>query len=88
MFEPKATASHLDSTPFRHAKAVATCPLLGDSHFGTSVWTGRALQAECDDLEMIGLALLYPALERSFCACGHQGYLSGPAVQNARDEPG
>jgi hypothetical protein len=27
-----------------------------------SVWTGRALQAECDDLEMIGLAHLYPAL--------------------------
>ena len=41
---------------------------------GTFVWTGRALQAECDDLEMIGLALLYPALERSFCAPGHHGY--------------
>jgi hypothetical protein len=41
---------------------------------GTLVWTGRALQAECDDLEMIGLALLYPALERSFCAPGHHGY--------------
>jgi hypothetical protein len=27
---------------------------------GTSVWTGRALQAENDDLEMIGLAHLYP----------------------------
>jgi hypothetical protein len=26
---------------------------------GTSVWTGRALQAENDDLEMIGLAHLY-----------------------------
>ena len=36
--------------------------------------TGRALQAECDDLEMIGLALLYPALERSVCAPGHHGY--------------
>jgi hypothetical protein len=35
------------------------------SPVGTFVWTGRALQAECDDLEMIGLALLYPALERS-----------------------
>src|SRR6478735_7880590 len=32
---------------------------------GTSVWTGRALQAESDDLEVIGLALLYPALERN-----------------------
>ena len=29
---------------------------------GTSVWTGRALQAESDDLEVTGLALLYPAL--------------------------
>jgi hypothetical protein len=28
---------------------------------GPSVWTGRALQAENDDLEIIGLALLYPA---------------------------
>jgi hypothetical protein len=26
-----------------------------------SVWTGRALQAENDDLENVGLALLYPA---------------------------
>jgi hypothetical protein len=42
-----------------------------ESLIGTFVWTGRALQAECDDLEMIGLALLYPALERSVCAPGH-----------------
>jgi hypothetical protein len=41
---------------------------------GTFVWTGRALQAEYEDLEMIGLALLYPALERSVCAPGHHGY--------------
>ena len=45
-----------------------------ESGCGTFVWTGRALQAECDDLEMIGLALLYPALERSVCAPGHHGY--------------
>jgi len=50
-----------------------------DICFGTkpsqaAVWTGRALQAECEDLEMIGLALLYPALERSVCAPGHHGY--------------
>jgi hypothetical protein len=32
---------------------------------GHSVWTGRALQAESDDLEVMGLALLYPALERN-----------------------
>jgi hypothetical protein len=29
---------------------------------GTSVWTGRAVQAGSDDLEMIGLAHLYSAL--------------------------
>jgi hypothetical protein len=45
---------------------------------GTSVWTGRALQAGFDDLEMIGLALLYPALERSVCAPGHHGYPRTP----------
>ena len=28
---------------------------------GPFVWTGRALQAENDDLEKVGLALLYPA---------------------------
>jgi hypothetical protein len=42
--------------------------------YGTSVWTGRALQAESDDLELIGLALLYPALERSVWVPGHHGY--------------
>jgi len=41
---------------------------------GTTVWTGRALQAESDDLEVIGLALLYPALERNVCVPGHHGY--------------
>jgi hypothetical protein len=29
--------------------------------FGPYVWTGRALQGENDDLEKVGLALLYPA---------------------------
>jgi hypothetical protein len=42
--------------------------------YGTSVWTGRALQAGYDDLEMVGLALLYPALEWSAFAPGHHGY--------------
>jgi hypothetical protein len=41
---------------------------------GTSVWTGRALQAGSDDLKIIGLALLYPALEWSVRAPGHHGY--------------
>ena len=31
------------------------------STHGPSVWTGRALQAENDDLGKVGLALLYPA---------------------------
>ena len=44
------------------------------SAVGTTVWTGRALQAESDDLEVIGLALLYPALERNVCVPGHHGY--------------
>jgi hypothetical protein len=39
----------------------------GMSESGPSVWTGRALQAEGDDLELIGLALLYPALEWNVC---------------------
>ena len=43
-----------------------------------SVWTGRALQAECDDLEVIGLAHLYPALAWSVCAPGHHGYPRAP----------
>jgi hypothetical protein len=32
-----------------------------EAPYGPSVWTGRALQAENDDLEKFGLALLYPA---------------------------
>jgi hypothetical protein len=34
------------------------------SPIGTTVWTGRALQARFDDLEVIGLALLYPTSSR------------------------
>ncbi len=34
---------------------------LTTSAIGPSVWTGRALQGENDDLEKVGLALLYPA---------------------------
>jgi hypothetical protein len=45
------------------------------STHGPSVWTGRALQAENDDPEMIGLALLYPALGwNNDCVPGHHGY--------------
>jgi hypothetical protein len=48
--------------------------IAGESGHGTTVWTGRALQAGCDDLETIGLALLYPALEWSGFGPGHHGY--------------
>ncbi len=48
--------------------------LAGMSLHGPSVWTGRALQPESEDLEVTGLALLYPALERNVCVPGHHGY--------------
>ena len=48
--------------------------LAGMSLHGLSVWTGRALQAESEDLEVTGLALLYPAHERNVCVPGHHGY--------------
>src|SRR4051794_155775 len=40
--------------------------MMSCSASGPSVWTGRALQAESDDLEVVGLALLYPALDGTF----------------------
>jgi hypothetical protein len=43
-----------------------------------SVWTGRALQAECEKTEGVGLAHLYPALAWSVCAPGHHGYPRAP----------
>jgi hypothetical protein len=45
-----------------------------ESGSGPTVWTGRALQAKSDDLEKVGLALLYPALERNMFVPGHHGY--------------
>ena len=36
--------------------------MAASSGYGTSVWTGRALQVEYDGLEIIGLAHLYSAL--------------------------
>ena len=45
---------------FRGAKRKSKIePTMSDD--GPSVWTGRALQAENDDLEKFSLALLYPA---------------------------
>jgi len=39
------------------------------------VWTGRAVQAGCDDLEIIGLAHLYSAhCGERFLLPGHHGY--------------
>ena len=51
---------------------------LQESGSGTLYGPAVPLQAECDDLEMIGLALLYPALERSSIAPGHHGYPRAP----------
>jgi hypothetical protein len=59
-------------TPFGHPfvdrqhygagiRSKARWTVTGMSGNGPSVWTGRALQAENDDLEKVGLALLYPA---------------------------
>src|SRR6516164_10115613 len=42
---------------------MAQIAAMHESASGPSVWTGRALQAESDDLEVVGLALLYPALD-------------------------
>ena len=48
------------------------------SGFDPSVWTGRALQAESEKMEGVGLAHLYPALAWSVCAPGHHGYPRAP----------
>ena len=48
------------------------------SHSDPFVWTGRALQAECEKMEGVGLAHLYPALAWSVCAPGHHGYPRAP----------
>jgi hypothetical protein len=61
--------------------------VLHESGCGTFVWTGRALQAGFDDLETIGLALLYPALARRVYTPGHHGYpraIPADAPGNAR----
>ena len=71
---PDSNVEHaIERVPARPRRGVS-CAAVHESESGTFVWTGRALQAEFDDLEMIGLALLYPALERSVCAPGHHGY--------------
>ena len=62
------------AAPERFAEMSDSSCTAGAVHTWHFVWTGRALQAEFDDLETTGLALLYPALERSVCAPGHHGY--------------
>jgi hypothetical protein len=42
------------------------------------VWTGRALQTECEKMEGVGLAYLYPALAWRVCAPGHHEYPRAP----------
>jgi hypothetical protein len=52
---------HKSSGLTKSAIKFAASYLAMTAAFGPSVWTGRALQAENDDLEKVGLALLYPA---------------------------
>jgi hypothetical protein len=49
------------AAPERFATRQIPLATRAPSIHGPSVWTGRALQAESDDLEKVGLALLYPA---------------------------
>ena len=70
MDSPDALPLHVKPSGFA-IEALARTPT---SAIGPSAWTGRALQAESDDLEVVGLALLYPALARNVCVPGHHGY--------------
>jgi hypothetical protein len=62
------------AAPERFAEMSDSSCTAGAVHTWHFVWTGRALQAGFDDLERIGLALLYPALAWSCIAPGHHGY--------------
>src|SRR5262249_57037525 len=54
-------------------RGIAAGDALGPCPLGTTIWTGRELQAEkCDG--RIGLALLYTSREWSAFAPGHHGY--------------
>ena len=65
------------TAPERFADSQIPLAPRAPSIHGPSVWTGRALQAENDDLAMIGPALLYPARKRNWCVPGHHGYPRG-----------
>jgi hypothetical protein len=71
--EPHPKAAHM-AAPTNAANVKKALANSEPSTHGPYVWTGRALQAESDDLEVIGLALLYPALERNVSVPGHDGY--------------
>jgi len=60
---PECARAH---TRRRRYGRMAQIAAMHESASGPSVWTGRALQAESDDLEVVGLALLYPALDGTF----------------------
>ena len=49
------------AAPERFAKRQIPLAPRAPSIHGPYVWTGRTLQGENDDLEKVGLALLYPA---------------------------
>jgi hypothetical protein len=58
---PHSKAEHM-AAPTNAANVEEILANSEPSTHGTSVWTGRALQVEYDDLEIIGLAHLYSAL--------------------------
>jgi hypothetical protein len=58
--EPHQQAEHM-AAPTNAAFVKKVLANSEPSTHGPSVWTGRALQGENDDLEKVGLALLYPA---------------------------
>jgi hypothetical protein len=58
--EPHLKAEHM-AAPTNAANVKKALANSEPSTHGTSVWTGRAVQAGFDDLEIIGLAHLYSA---------------------------
>jgi hypothetical protein len=58
--EPHSKAEHM-AAPTNAAFVKKVLANSEPSTHGPSVWTGRALQVENNDLEKVGLALLYPA---------------------------
>ena len=63
--EPRSKAEHM-AAPTNTADVKKTVANSEPSTHVPFVGTGRALQAENDDVELMGLALLYPALDGTF----------------------